>query len=315
MSMNKTESITNNKSVKNINSSKKLKKYINKTNKLIEAIRAEFENDIQQPCARVEEPKRFFGSRTFDVTLCKMTHDQLIHFETIQRQHSIFLQTEQVMKDNMKVLEGFLTTLVTNKQHKKTILEYIRLIIENISLLKNNEALEIPNVKALTQQLKQNYRTITRNILQQVQPLVVAIHSRYILAYKLAAENTIGKIIHHAKKCNSFIAQCRRIACIEYCAYAWWMETQKDPMDHSPYIATAVSEGEPRQFNGSTIEVSQPYSYNACSKILITIQSSIKSPDNSFPVVFSEYLDQELAETILTEEAVCAFEEEVSVNY
>jgi hypothetical protein len=146
----------------------------------------------------------------------------------------------------------------------------------------------------------------------QAEMIIRALRTRDILAYKLAAENTIQKIIRHADLCRKFIAECRQIACIEYCASAWWMETQRDPMDHSPYYVTAVSEGEPTKFKAAEMEYSALVSGGrAPPRILIEVHSANRfSDDNSCVVVFSQYLDQELAETILTEEAVAAFEDD-----
>jgi hypothetical protein len=96
------------------------------------------------------------------------------------------------------------------------------------------------------------------------------------------------------------------------------METQRDPMDHSPYYVTAVSEGEPTKFKAAEMEYSALFSgRHEPPRILIEVHSANRSSDdNSCPVVFSQYLDIELAETILTEEAVAAFEEdEAPTNY
>ena len=182
---------------------------------------------------------------------------------------------------------------------------------EPFECLLEYEGPAIKGLKQLGEQLKQNHRTIARNILIQVQPILVAMRTRNILAYKLAAENTIGKIIHHAEKCRAFFAQCRYFACIEYCASAWWMETQRDPMDHSPYYVRAVleSESSPSSFS----ETARPVSVfgETSQQVIIEVQSA-----NNTDVVFSQYLDQELAGIILTEEAVRAFEaEEVPRSY
>lgn len=227
----------------NIKGPKDLKEYIRRNNELIQAVREEFDNDLKQPLARVVEPNTFLGSRKFDVTMCRVSHDDFVHSETVLPQKSEFLQVEQVITEHMNALEGFRKMLVTNKQQKRTALRDIRRTIANersaLALpppatevqgqISGDEPFEcfleyegpaIKGLKQLAKTMKQNHKTISRNILQQVQPIIVAMRTRLILAYKLAAENTIGKIIHHAEKCRSFIAQCRRIACIEYCASA-----------------------------------------------------------------------------------------------
>jgi hypothetical protein len=184
---------------------------------------------------------------------------------------------------------------------------------EPFECLLEYEGPAIKGLKQLGEQLKQNHRTIARNILLQVQPILIAMRTRNILAYKLAAENTIGKIIHHAEKCRTFFAHCRYFACIEYCASAWWMETQRDAMDHSPYYVRAVLEGESSPSSPSSFsETARPVSVFGETSQQVTIEVQSANMD----VVFSQYLDQELAGIILTQEAVRAFEaEEVPRSY
>jgi hypothetical protein len=88
------------------------------------------------------------------------------------------------------------------------------------------------------------------------------------------------------------------------------METQRDAMDHSPYYVRAVLEGEssPSSFS----ETARPVSVFGETSQQVTIEVQSANMD----VVFSQYLDQELAGIILTEEAVRAFEaEEVPRSY
>lgn len=327
-----------------------LKEYINQINEIIQGVRREFDCDIQQSRARVEEPKTFLGSRKFDVTMCRASHDSVIHSETKLPQESKFLQAEQTVNDSLELLENIRKMLVTNKQQRKVTVKNLKKLTHlavntgKINDLKKDREIndeqggvyQVPNggtaafveevelehqtpkdkeIKLLIQQVQRNHRTVTHNLCRQAELIVRALRTRVILAYKQAAENTIQKIIHHADLCRKFIAECRRIACIEYCASAWWMETQRDPMDHSPYYLTAVSEGVPTRFNAWSEEYSALVSgRRAQPPILIQVQSAERSShDNTCQIVFSEYLDQELAETILTEEAVRAFEEEEEV--
>jgi hypothetical protein len=83
-------------------------------------------------------------------------------------------------------------------------------------------------------------------------------------------------------------------------------------MDHLPYYVTAVSEGEPTRFKAAEMEYSALVSGRRTPpRILIEVHSANRSSeDNSCRIVFSQYLDQELADTILTEEAVAAFEDD-----
>jgi hypothetical protein len=350
MSSSATTSIRNILPIR-VNGAKELKEYINRVNGLIQAIRGEFENDLKQDRANVERPNTFLGSRNISCEMCEVAHRDYVYYETTLPQQSAFLQAEQIVLDAIDALEHLRKMLVTNKQQKRTMLRNIRRSIASersalalpptaqqssqsfanpdhgvaellFDCLLEYEGPAIKGLKQLGEQLKQNHQTIARNILQQAQPILIAMRTRGILAYKLAAENTIGKIIHHAEKCRTFIAQSRYLACIEYCASAWWMETQKDPMDHSPYYVRALLEGEstPSSFSESSA-VQRPVSVfgETAQQIVIEVQSANTSFDDSskmMEVVFSEYLDQELAETILTEEAVRAFEaEELPTSY
>lgn len=176
---------------------------------------------------------------------------------------------------------------------------------------------ETQRINHLIQQIQQNHRTITRNLCKQIEVIIRTLRTD-ILAYKLAAEETIQKIIHHADLCRKFIEKCRSMARFEYCASAWWMETQRVPDDHSAYYLTAVEEGEPIEFNASAEEYFALVSgRRAPPRILIEVQSQQRSSDdNSCPIVFCQFLDKELEDKILTEEAVRAFEaDEEPTNY
>jgi len=334
-----------------IHGAKDLKEYISRISEIAQGIRREFDCDIQQSRARVEEPKTFLGSREFDVTMCCLSHNSVVHSETKLSQHSGFLQAEQVVNDGMALLENIRKMLVTNKQQRNVTIKNLKKTthrssvktgkinnlkrpreiteeeqggVYQVPVLKGGaatfvgyfeleqESPETKRIKILIKQIQENHRTVAHNLCKQAELIVRALRTRDILAYKHAAETSIQKIIRHADLCHNFIAECRRIACIEYCASAWWMETQRDPMDHSPYYLTAVAEGVPTRFNATAMEYSALVSgRHAPPQILIKVQNAHRSShDNTCQVVFSEYLDQELANTILTEEAVRAFEEE-----
>ena len=332
-----------------IHGAKDLKEYINRISEIAQGIRREFDSDVQQPRARVEEPDTFLGSRKFDVTMCRVDHDGVRHSKIKLPQCSKFLQAEQAVNDGLELLETKRKMLVNNRQQLNVMVKNLKKTLHTggsktgkINDLKRpreiteeerggvyqvpkggaaavvgdleieHESPEKKAIKLLIQQVQQNHRTVARNLCEQAELIVRALRTRDILAYKLAAENTIQKIIRHADLCRKFIAECRQIALIEYGASGWWMETQRDPMDHSPYYLTAVSEGVPTRFNASAVEYSALVSGGrAPPRILIQVQSAHRSShDNTCQIVFSEYLDEELADTILTEEVVRAFEEE-----
>ena len=131
---------------------------------------------------------------------------------------------------------------------------------------------------------------------------------RHILTFKLAAEDSIGEIIHHAEKCRAFIARLRHLDIIEYCASAWWHETQKDAMDDDEYFVTLDAVGEPIDFNAFSLQkphTAFPYSPMSVLKIRVFGHQTTIGEEN----LICEYvLDQELAETILTEQALEALQ-------
>jgi len=66
---------------------------------------------------------------------------------------------------------------------------------------------------------------------------------------------------------------------VEYCATVWWFSTQKDAMDDADYYVDASS--------------------NPDGQIRIVVKEI-----SSNRVVFDEFMNQEFAETIITDEAV-----------
>jgi hypothetical protein len=327
-----------------VNGAKSLKKILDEFKQTTKNISQEFNNDLKQPLACVEENGTFLGSRKFNVTMCNVSHNDVVHSETVLPQCSGFLQAKQVVDDNLMLLENIRRMLVTNKQQRNVMVKKIKtrhrsgktgkindlkkaheiteqgggaaVVVEELGI--EDETHEDKETKSLIRQIQQNHRTTAHNLCKQADLIVCALRTRDILAYKLAAENTIQKIIRHADLCRKFIEKCRSIARIEYCASAWWMETQRAQDDHAAYYLTAVEEGKPTEFNASAEEYSALVSgRHAPPRILIQVQSQQRSSDdNSCPIVFSQYLDKELADKILTEEAVRAFEaDEAPTNY
>jgi len=130
---------------------------------------------------------------------------------------------------------------------------------------------------------KQHHRTVASKILKEVNGIVLVIRQKLILAYQVATENAIGAIIHHAEKSRAFIQTCVQLAMVEFCATVWWNNTQKDPMDDAEYYVDATS--------------------NLDGHIRIVIKEILSNC-----VVFDECLNQEIADTIITADAVKAFE-------
>lgn len=349
------QAITDYKSLKKpVNEAKSLKQIIDEFTKIAKSISDVFNCDVKQPLACVEKPETFFGSYEFPVKMCLVKHKGFVHSETVLPQNSKALQKEEDVNKALKILEDLRKMLVTNKQHRNAMVDNLK-DLKNPhnqkkmqhtassfkmvdSVVNDNEhgdffemntvdesnfveiehqSPETQRINYLIQQIQQHHRTITRNLCKQIEVIIRTLRTD-ILAYKLAAEKTIQKIIKHANLCRKFIEKCRRMACIECCASEWWMETQRFPDDHSDYYLTAVEEGEPTEFNASAEEYSALVSgRSAPPPILIQVQSQQRSSDdNSCLIVFSQFLDKELEDKILTEEAVRAFEaDEAPTNY
>ncbi len=170
---------------------------------------------------------------------------------------------------------------------------------------------EHPAVKSLQKLIhttKRNHRTVSRNLLNQVKANMAMMRG-HIMTFKVEAENAIGEIIHHAEKCRAFITHMYHLDLIEFCASAWWFETQKDAMDHSDYYVSVAAVGEPKYFDANfpqTPYTAFPHSPMPLLKIRVHGTPQSMSHEN---LICEHVIDQELAETILTEEAVRAFEE------
>ena len=318
-----TTTTTGNTFPTTVDGPKDLKEYIQTIHALMTSVRTELDDVLKQPIARADLPTTFLGSRDFNCTMCEAAHASFVHSATILPQHSELLKTEQPLKECLNQLENIRKMLVNNKQQKQTMINNIKKTCKIAAAhmndgdaemveIEHDETETVKSLKAIIEQVKQNHRTVAKKLLEQAHSILLTIRARHIVLYKLAAENTIGEIIHHAEKCRAFFAQCRYNALIEFCTAAWWMETQKDPMDHSSYYVKVVFEGEPREFHASNPSLTNPNDA-AISPIRIEIQNAAAPLEHS--IVFSTYLDQELAETILTEEAVNAFQAGEAPSY
>jgi hypothetical protein len=220
--------------------------------------------------------------------------------------------------------------LVTNKQQKKTA---IRKIQDIIKLVKEQERQEqrVPSptfdfvttmstddnddqydvvleaedstiVKALKAQIettKQNHRTISRNLLEQVNSIMRALR-RNNVELKKSAEHTVGEIIHHAEKCRAFIAKCFDYSVLLYCASAWWHQTQKDAMDDGYYhLEVEAVDPEETKFNPNAPAPTEHH-----LRICVFRGNSIHPND----LVHVYDFDQDFAQAIYTQETICEAE-------
>ena len=182
-------------------------------------------------------------------------------------------------------------------------------------------------IQAMIEMTKQNHRTVSKGLIDQANTLVSAMRARHIRSLAEVAERTVGLVKDHEKKCQAFMTQCLRLSAIEYCAKIWWFETQNpDPNPNSSknyYIHAEVVyddtvEGEtpnPCDYHFKASRAAEYFAFCAennrpMPEIYITVYGD---PDpkggNNNPLIFKYKLDQELADTILTDEAIDYFEE------
>lgn len=312
-----------------VNGAKQLKEYMQEINRYIEAIRYEFQEDLNQPKANVEKTPICRVEYDFNALDCVVSHEDFIYKHTKLVQTSQFLQAENALFECLAHLERIRRMLVNNKQQKKTTIRNIRKIVARettttnkygehaLMIVDDDECFELeyesPTVKQLkhlTELTKQNHHTIAHNLLEQAHVIMREIRSKHILAYKHAAENTVGEIIHHAEKCRAFIMRCRYLALVEYCATVWWLNTQKDSMDQFYYHVSAAyktNDNELKRFHANT-----PYTIthtDTMTMIPIVISVYREPVEHLEKSIVCRYdLDPSLMDMIFTEELILSFE-------
>lgn len=181
-------------------------------------------------------------------------------------------------------------------------------------------------IQDMIEMTKQNHRTVSKGLIDQANTLMSAMRARHIRNLAEVAERTVVLVKDHEKKCQAFMTQCLRLSAIEYCAKIWWFGTQNPDPNSSKnyYIRTEVVHdyGDAVEGKGPTcldhhFKASRAAAYfEFCAenrpvpRICITVHGD---PDpeggNNNPLICKYELDQELAETILTDEAIDQFEE------
>lgn len=326
------------------NGANDIKKYIQDITYDAERIRAEFKRDIQGAKSIVKKEGSTHGSHDFKAQMTAINHSSFIYERECLTQFSQFLQAEMAVIECLKQLEDIRKMVVNQKQEKNTMdtimkkgmgkkmLKQIisgeecqRGVITAVAAAATHDADDmLPEFRELELELehenhttktmnrlieknKQNHATLSKNLLKQAEAIMTMLR-RHILTFKIAAEDTIGEIIHHAEKCRAFIAHLRHLDIIEYCASAWWHETQKDVMDDNEYFVTLDAVGEPIDFNAFSLQkphTAFPHSPMSVLKIRVFGHQTTIGEEN----LICEYvLDQELAETILTEQALEALQ-------
>ena len=319
--------------IKTVKGPKDLKQFIDQQLKFIQQTREELHTDIQEPRATVDTLPTFLNNTDwrFRAELCQNDHKSFVYKCTGLPQFSTWLQTEATHNEALDQLEHLRKMLVTNKQQKRTAIRKFQDIIKLVKQQeRREERLSSPTfdfvttmstddhddyyddrydvvleaedsaiVKALKAQIettKQNHRTISRNLLEQVNSIMRAL-KRNNVELKKSAEHTVGEIIHHAEKCRAFITKCFDYSVLLYCASAWWHQTQKDAMDDGYYhLEVEAVDPEETKFNPN---VPAPTEHHL--RICVFRGNSIHPND----LVHVYDFDQDLAQAIYTQETIC----------
>lgn len=347
-----------------VNGAKELKSYIDAVTDTFTEIRATFESDLNQSAAKCEELPICLGDHEFRAKMCVICHNDLVHAATKLPQSSPFLQGEEAAVDALAQLECLRKMLVNNKQQKKTSIRRIRRLIANdlktVQLLPSllgvevgkqasvvdthirmlsleDEPASVKGFRKLIEETKKTHRTISRNLLKQVNSQMKTMRNLYIPAYINAAQITAGAISVHASACQAFLRQTLHLAVIQYCASLWWHEYEKAGLypelnsSECHVIAELASESRPSLLE-KKFDISRTASYMAfvdedtpIPKIRISVYGNPVKPakkdtsnsngnsncnDETYetPLLCAYDFDQTLAETIFTDEAVAAFE-------
>jgi hypothetical protein len=324
--MTTTTETAGNTFMKRVKGVKDLKEYIEWMSKMIVNVAHEFQHDLKQEKAVFRRTRICRGGPDISAEMCEIAHNDFVYHMTQLPQSSEYLQTTGILLGSIQQLENIRKMMVNNKQQKKTAIRRIRKIINmerssTAAAAEENDMVMVeleppatedsPIIKelyGLIEMTKQNHRTISKRLIEeQVCPIMRALRIRHVLAFKLAAENTIGEIIHHAEKCRAFMLRCRWLALVEYCASSWWLETQKDPMDPSYYHVSAVIVGEEGEDDFKMFNPKKQYPAFLDQLMNAEIRIVVTGDDSRIRVAAYD-LTRELSETILTEDAINAFE-------
>jgi hypothetical protein len=221
---------------------KELKKRIQEYVTLVNQMKNEFERSLNTPDARVDYAPICVPLHEFHASQCAVKHRDFIRKVGSECQ-TLYIPDNNV-NSTLAALEKFRTMLVTNKRHRKTAHKGNRRVSTAIqaSLHKGDEGeLEQPmnsfsvDLMKMDAEAKQHHRTMSRNILEEVNRNLFQLRTQFILALQAALDDSIGQIIQHAEKTREAIERIRRLALLEYCASRWF-HAQKDEMDSNEYV-------------------------------------------------------------------------------
>ena len=326
---------------------KELKKYIIEMTTLLANIQSTFEADLARPESSVGRRVRIcLKDHDFRNEMCQIAHADFVYAETQLPECSAYIQAKQAAHDCLAQIELVRKMMVTNKQQKKTTIRKLRRVIarekkaqlmlpalvidktsalidrhlQSVSLEGEDASPTIKSLLSIISETKQNHRTVSKNLLKQAADLMDAMRNQHLLTYSMAAESTIGAIMNHASACSAFMQQTLRLSVIQFCASRWWNEFEKPANPNHPhadtyyYVSVELNSGLHAKFDVSHsghylsfIEENGPVPDIRVVVYATNMNTLINECDKR--VHCSYVLDNALAETILTDEAIEAFEE------
>ena len=315
---------------------KDLKKYTTAASEALESITERFQADLCAPSAIVDVSSIQDKNIKSKAEMCAIEQRTFVH--NISRCHpSPVVAAKDDADKCLANLEELRKMLVNNKQQKKTTAKQARGIIRRtssanaatIALLQVVPDAEHPivaDMRGLIVQFKQNHKTVAKNLREQT-IFNMRQMRKCILAYQEAAETVIQQIINRGEKTRAMVRKYEDIELIEFCARAWWFETQKDPMDHGKYTVSAREA--PRDDECPEISASfrpslhrhyynksrgphSPLQHVNISAVVITVRDDSWSCENPNGCVVDTYYlaESKLAKEILNERVIRSFETE-----
>lgn len=314
-------------SIADIKGAKGMANFIKELTATFENIKQVLERDLAQPAAIVNENDEGYAlcrnsTFQFKAHMASVAHRTFIHHIT-RCLPSELVSAEYDVTESLHQLQNLLKMIVNNKQQQKMTIKQIKQIHSAKVIQGHHDENTVLLLDQLIETTKGNHRTVARKILEQAKFAMRLAKSR-VLAYKNAADTTIGKIIHYADRCHAFVKRCSDKALIEKCASMWWFDTQKDAMDHSDYRISVVDVDakddesdldallkNPLPSRYTSFSELTPESAANLGNIRIFVHSCPTTRENPDSMIVTVYdMDQELAETILTDEAVRSFRRE-----
>jgi hypothetical protein len=274
-----------------------LKAFLKMFGTLCQNVRDEFATDLQNPLAQVAFNKSSVGSFEFHATMCRVSHNDFIRH---LRLHGEFTAGDSALTSCCAQLEIIRKMLVTNKQDKTTNTNQLQRTIRAVrsalrSALRTDCSLEpeqepdcIIQLQLQKEKVKQHHKTVSRNLLEHAHLIIVSCW-RHIHAQKIAAQDTIGTIIHHAEKCRAFITKCQHLASIEKSTAEWWFEAHPE---HAKDHRVSISPGETFNSLHLKFKASDPFQFTATLPLHIIVH------DPQCNQVFNGTMDPTLADAI-----------------